>query len=249
MRILKPLFQYLITRKIIYFLFVHYLIKNEFIKKSYGYINVSNQSIFLKSLIFFGVYERKERIIIEKYLKTGLDIVEFGASLGVITLILSKKGGQKVIAVEANPSLLNNLNLTKSKNQLNNLFIYSRAISYQQGLVKLDIDKNNLGSKISENNGTLVKTIRLEDIIYDNNIKKFVLISDIEGAEIEFILNIQDNNIINNCVQIIIELHESKYNDFYYSKSLIANIIKSKFNMRIIFNSVDVWVFERNASD
>lgn len=249
MKNIKQLFQYLITRKFVYYLFVKWNINNEFIKKKYGYINVSKQSIFLKSLIFFGVYERKERIIIQKYLKTGFDIIELGSSLGVITLLLCKKSKKKVITVEANPCLNRNLNLTKFKNQLNNLYIYSQAISYQQGFVKFEIDYNNLGSKISETNGTFIQTIRIEDIVYQNNIKEFILISDIEGAEIEFILNLQDANIINNCVQIIIELHESKYNGILYSKDNMVKMIKSKFNMILIINSHDVWVFERQTNN
>ncbi len=70
---LKGMIQYILTNNFCYFLLVRWNIKNNFINKGYAYISVANQSSFLKALIFFGVYERKERVIINKYLKSEFD--------------------------------------------------------------------------------------------------------------------------------------------------------------------------------
>lgn len=109
----------------------------------------------------------------------------------------------------------------------------------------MEIDANNLGSKISENHGIMVNTIALDEIYHSNNLNKFILVSDIEGSEIEFILNLSDIKIINNCVQIIIELHEIEYETVLFSKKKMAELIISKFKMVEIFKSGNIWVFEK----
>jgi FkbM family methyltransferase len=241
----KQFFQSFITSNFIYYIFVKWGINNNYIKKNYGFISVSDQSKFLKALIFFGFYERKERVVIRKYLRPDYDIIELGASLGIITLNLCKYGKKRVFSVEANPFLIKNLYQTKIKNNLSLLKIYSRAISYKLGEVNFQIDLNNLGSKISENKGIQLQTIRLEDIYYQNNINKFILVSDIEGSEIELILFLEDNILINNCIQIIIELHDTFFCNKFYSIETMVSLISTKFNMKIVFNHGNIYVFEK----
>lgn len=242
---LKGLLQSILTNKVFIFLFIKFNIKENYIEQKDGFVSVINQSDFLKALIYTGFYERKEREIINKFIRKDLDVIELGSSLGIITLTICKNCEKRVFSVEANSKLIENLNRTKAKNELNQLTIYSRAISYGSEYVKFDIDNNNLGSKISDTKGILVKAITLEEIYYSNKINKFILVSDIEGSEIDFILNLCDNVIIENCMQIIIELHEIVHEGQLFTKEKMADLIALKFKMSTIYNAGDIWVFEK----
>jgi len=243
--IIKQVFQKIITSNLVFSLIVRSKIKDDFILNNGSLISVKNRTQFVISLIYFEFYERKELKIIKKYLYSNFPIIELGASLGVTTSLICKIINSKVIAVEANPNLKHNLELTKEKNNFNNLHILSAAISYTNNdVVNFNIDENNLGSKISSK-GILVPSITLESIVLKNNIREFILISDIEGAELSMFLNETNRIVIDNCKQIIIELHDSEFNGISYSKLEIAKIIEDKFQMKVLFNYGDIWVFNK----
>lgn len=240
------LFQSIITSRFIYGLVIKNTITDHFVQyRNLGYISVLGQSIYLQSLIYFGFYERKECKVIAKYLRTDLDVIELGASLGAATLAICKKTNKRIFSVEANQKLIENLNRTKEKNNLNNLFFYNRALSYSADLVEFFIDPNNLGSKKSVNTGEFIKSITLEKIIEENSIGEYIIVSDIEGAEIEFVVKLSDTIIIKNCKQIIIELHDTEFDSIHYSKSQIAELIKVNFSMNITYSDKLIWVFEK----
>ena len=90
-----------------------------------------------------------------------------------------------------------------------------------------------------------IKSITLEKIIEENSIGEYIIVSDIEGAEIEFVVKLSDTIIIKNCKQIIIELHYTEFDSIHYSKSQIAELIKVNFSMNITYSDKLIWVFEK----
>ena len=242
---LSSLFQYFITSKLLYVLIVKKFIKDDFIKLKQGYISVFHRSRFVKSLLFFGFYERKEQQVIANYLLKDNTIIELGASIGVITSLLCSMTNKSVYAVEANPLLQKNLELTKQKNNFSSLTIISSAISYTSSdCINFCIDDNNLGSKVALI-GEKVKTLTLHSLLNSYQIKDYVLIANIEGAELELFLLESDHDVIRNCKQIIIELHDAEYNGVKYLKTDIAKLIEQNFKMNYIFHYSDIWVFRR----
>ena len=242
---LSSLFQYFITSKLLYILLVKKFIKDDFIKLKQGYISVFHRSHFVKSLLFFGFYERKEQQVIANYLLKDNTIVELGASIGVITSLLCRMTNKSVYAVEANPLLQKNLELTKQKNNFSSLTIISSAISYTSSdFINFSIDENNLGSKVAPI-GEKVRTLTLHLLLTSYQIKDYILVADIEGAELELFLLETHHEVIRNCKQIIIELHDAEYNGVKYSKTDIAELIQQNFKMKYIFHYSDIWVFSR----
>ncbi len=81
--------------------------------------------------------------------------------------------------------------------------------------------------------------------IYDQFIvsKGFALVSDIEGAEAEFIF--EDSNFLKErCKQMIVELYETNFKNHIYTKKDLASAIVNKCNMKEVFNDGKTWVFE-----
>ena len=87
----------------------------------------------VKASIFWGIYESAEVRFVRQYLRSDLDVIELGASIGVVTTQILRKieSANKCIALEANPNLMETL---KSNLQINNkaknYHIINKAISY-----------------------------------------------------------------------------------------------------------------------
>ena len=231
--------------------FIYKWIVQRTMKKSYyflpiGKLNIENQSTYIQSLIYWNIYEKSEIKTISKYLDRHCPVIELGASIGMTTLTICSLVDKNVpvISVEANPLLINNLNNTKHINNLSNLDIVHAAIDYEGGgSIQFSIDANNLGSKKgSSSSSVIIKTVKLRELILNKNIKRFSLISDIEGAEVELFL-LEDVETFSGCELIIIELHDITYKDVCYTKNDIAEVIIKRFSMRILKTDGKTWVF------
>lgn len=223
-----------IVSKVIYFLYV----KNGFIKTSYGKIKVGDCPSLAISLLFWGLYEREDIYFINKYINNDkYDVVEFGASLGLTTLAISSRTSKKIISVEANPILYNNLLITKEINRKNNLIFENAVIDYSnENLVKFTIDHSSLSSSKRSKGLNVVEIIpvKLIEIIKKYSIREYFLVCDIEGAEIEVFLEDMHEDLINNCVGIIIELHPILYKEIFYNIKTLIEVISTNYNMKLV---------------
>ncbi|MEJ7676460.1 MAG: FkbM family methyltransferase [Segetibacter sp.] len=154
----------------------------------------------------------------------------------------------KVISVEANPLLNNSLNITKARNCFNNLYIVSAAIDYSDNdFIRFYQDDRNLGSHKSDDlQAVKVPTVKLSEIKKEYSLVDYCLVSDIEGAELEMFCLENDEETIEGCKQIIIELHNALFNGIKYQPSDISILITEKFKMNIKYNFQNTWVFEQN---
>ncbi len=73
-------------------------------------------------------------------------------------------------------------------------------------------------------------------------IEEYAIVSDIEGSEIEFLLN--ENDSLKKCKQLLIELHATDY-DKYYSVEDIKDIIITRHNFKLIKRRGPVFYFEK----
>jgi len=212
-------------------------------------VDLSASQNFIKASVFWGLYERSELKMISSRIYTKLPVIELGASLGLTSLaVQSKVKNEKVISVEANTKLIRNLENTKQLNNLVNWTILNYAIDYSgKDYINFEVDAGNLGSKKSFEasiNTIEIKSASLMDI-YKKNLSEenFVLIADIEGGEIEIIL--EDNVLLREkCKQMILELHDTAYKGIDYSKENIANLIIERTNMKTIYTDGKTWVFQ-----
>jgi len=213
-------------------------------------VDLSATQNFIKASVFWGLYERSELNTITTHINSQFPIIELGASLGLTSLAIQNKAkNQIIISVEANTKLIRNLEKTKKINQLNNWHILNYAIDYSgEDYIDFEVDFGNLGSKkslIPNVNTIKVKTATLKAIHKKHlDEQNFVLIADVEGAEIEIIL--EDSDFLKEkCKQIIIELHHTTYKGIDYNKKIIADLIVQKTKMKMIYNDGKTWVFNK----
>ena len=187
-----------------------------------SYVKDSN-----KAMLWFGWYERSEIDQTITYLDQAHDVIELGASIGVNTTQILKYIGdnRQLFTVEANPDLISLLTINITNNNPRNIRvnIMNAAIDYsnrKDDLVGFLITNSSLSGKISEDIGSenykIVKTIKLSDLSTQLNSEMFILVVDIEGAEVGMIIN-EMKFLKKRCFRIIIEIDGGYYNEKYYS--------------------------------
>jgi FkbM family methyltransferase len=220
--------------------------------------NVNNFSISTNSIhvtsttcahIFFRLYENTELKFVSKYVKDNATIVELGSSIGVITSAIAMSRSDCTFhCIEMNPDLIPLLEKNLKNNVNSDFFISNKAITGrfvepgEKAYFKKGTDSTT-GSLGEQKEGAyLIPKIRLSDYIKSNNIKEFTLVCDIEGAEVQIL--IEDAEALDKCQQIIIEAHFINYNRVYYTPELIKKLILSK-GFKIIDEYGPNFVFER----
>ena len=166
-----------------------------------------------------GFYESAEIRFVKRYLSPGMDVVELGSSLGVVSAHIACKMNRRrrLICVEANPYLLGPIRTNLAINAPDlHVVTFNRAIDYS-GVpeVALQIGRTNLSSfivrtpaNISKDSIVNVPTVQLRDIVQQQGFSEFALVCDIEGGEIGLLL--EDESIM-RAQQLIIELHTTEY--------------------------------------
>jgi FkbM family methyltransferase len=257
---------------VIPFIIVGFLLKVFKIKKCFRqnvYLTIDHPglSLLIRGMIFFGYYENSEPTIIKKYLDKNLDVIEFGAGIGLSTLTIIKKlHKKKLVSVEPdkisydiikknikinnfiNRVDFNNKNITLRKKSA---IILNMAVNYNSGFVRFNSYKMFLSNHVIDNNIKIpklwklrnsykIKAVTLKDILKKFKIKYYQLVCDIEGKEIELINRKEINP--KYCKKIIIDLHDLTYKNIFMNYNDVANKI-IKLGYKEIFSSINQKVF------
>lgn len=209
-----------------------------------------------RSAFYVGDLDRKITWICNRLVRPGDTVMDIGANIGIITVLLSKLVGEKgkVHAFEPNLKLCRSLKITIDHNKISNVCLHQIALGSEKSLLSLRIPQYNAGAgsfirnSTSNNCETIEVLVRpLSQIVFEENIKKIRLIKiDVEGFEAEvlkgadkmlstirpevilFELNEQTvDKPSNNCVFKILENFE--YYFFSIPKCLL-NMSLSPFN-------------------
>jgi FkbM family methyltransferase len=182
--------------------------------------------------ILWGFYESAEIRLIQKYLDPTLDVVEMGGSLGIVSGHIASKlnADRKMISVEANPFLLENIrtNMARFAKPGLDYEAWNFAVQYHEEEVAVHISADNTESGVGRKSvqtkeSILARTITLKEIIQRKQIGEYALVCDIEGSEIEIVL--YDLSSLNHCRQLFIELHEVDHNGRHYTPDDILNML------------------------
>jgi FkbM family methyltransferase len=257
------------------FVFIGYLLSILKVKKCYRqniYLTIDHPglTLLIRGMIFCGYYENSEPAILEKYLSKDLDVIEFGAGIGLSTLtILKKIQNKKIISVE--PDKIS-YDIIKKNIQINNFskrisfgnkkiafnrekiwggVILNMAVNYNSKFAKFNSYKMFLSNHVIDNNIKIpklwqlrdtynVQAITLKDIVKKFKIKYYQLVCDIEGKEIELIYRKEINP--KYCLKIIIDLHDLTYKNKFMNYSDVAKKI-IKLGYKEIFSSINQKVF------
>ena len=169
----------------------------------------------IKASLFWGLYESAEIRFVRKYLRSDLDVVELGSSIGVVAAQVGRKlqPERQLVCVEANIELLElvRLNVARNSSHVRTTVIHG-ALDYQASgsVTRLRLGDRNIDSSITDDpGGEAVPIVTLAGILSQQQIGDYVLVCDIEGAEAG-ILEIEKQALA-RCQQMIIELHASSY--------------------------------------
>ena len=214
-----------------------------------NYDVISNKT---KAEIFFNIYEGAEIKFIKKYFKRGYDVIEFGSSIGVVSCLIKSLMDikNKLVCVEASPTLFKILNKNLEINQLqdnSNVVNYaltakknSKQIFFNPGMSNTT---GNISQKQKSHNSIKIKSITINRILNDFNFDKHIMVMDIEGAEIEILLS--NNTSFKNCKLLFIELHRIKYDGILYNVDDMINILIDKYHFSLLDRNDNVCVFNK----
>ena len=212
---------------------------------------ITNQT---KASLFWRLYERAEIGFIQYYLRSDQDVIELGGSIGVTSCYILKKLNKtaKFLTLEADPELAVLLETNLILNNPNrNYTVINKAISYNSSShtqVEYTIGQHSTSGKLvhketRKNQQTcLVETITLAELIAENQIGEYVLVSDIEGAESGIFLH--DSSSLSQCQQIIIELHDTHLSSQTITITDMVDWI-GKLNFKLIDKHGHVFVFQK----
>lgn len=173
-------------------------------------------------------------------------ILDIGANLGIISILLSKKfPTTKIYSFEASPINYENFLKNIKDNNCTNITPFNLAVwSESNKTVEISTSPTNSGgSSIFYKDSfheqyptSQVKTISLKDIFDQNNIKKCKLLKmDIEGSEYHSFKSLPQDYINNKIENIGIEYHECEAKAEYPD---LKNIIdKSPINVVCTFSA------------
>ena len=83
-------------------------------------IDTNNPAVtpWVRTLVYWDMYETAELRFVQRYLPSDLDVVELGGSIGVVASQIARRlePGRQLISVEANPQIVNLLRENIGKN-------------------------------------------------------------------------------------------------------------------------------------
>lgn len=209
----------------------------------------------LAAAIFWGIYESAEIRFLRRYLRRDLDVVELGSSIGVVASQIARlqQPGHKLVCVEANPELVALLTRNLERNASEREFhVLNRAIDYDpsRSQVALVFGDTNLGGRTvgREAEGMRhrnVDTSTLSEILAQNGIDSFALVSDIEGAEVGILRH--DRAALERCEQLCIELHDSPSSPPDETVAALRRRLAEEHGFRLVERHGDVAFFDRPA--
>jgi FkbM family methyltransferase len=166
-----------------------------------------------------GIYESAEIRVLESVLAPDLDVVELGASLGVLSAYVARalNPGRTLLCVEANrallPTLTTNLKLTAPHLRWD---VVNAAIDYS-GSAQVDFlaGRSTWSGSVSRSQGvgTPVAACTLGELLASRPSLsgRYCLVMDIEGGEAGVAFG--DEFALEGCQMLIAELHRWRFRD------------------------------------
>jgi FkbM family methyltransferase len=167
------------------------------------------------SALFFGTYESAEVFLARQFLYPGGDVVELGASLGVLSAHLARRlaPGARLICVEPNASLHETIERTIRANSPSAQYLVLGGAVYYGSSRAVALDASNVNaarvSERAEPDRLSVPVTTLSEILRDQKVGRYTLVCDIEGAEAGLVT--RDTAALESCEQMLIETHEADF--------------------------------------
>ena len=199
--------------------------------KSFFFQHIRNRYDLLTIYEIFGEQDYNINKFIEKY-ELGITndlssklIIDCGSNIGSSIEFFSRiYPNSRIIGLEPE---INNFNFLKKNITFKNYLTLNKAISSEEKELKLNVNQiDNRSFNITEDNGTDVKSITVENIIknYSKDYKPFLIKIDIEGYESKLFK--KNFEWIDDFEIIIIEIHDwmlpGQSNSFNFIRALTS---------------------------
>lgn len=205
----------------------------------------------IKASIFWGFYESAEIRFIDSELRTDLDVVELGSSVGVTASHIAARldNERQIVCVEGNPALIPVIKRNARRNWDGRVSVVHAAItpSLNGAQLQFAVRPNTTESGLMSEGPVQidVPTSSLSRICAQFAVSDYVLVSDIEGAEVAFIYG--DDGALNRCQQIIIELHDSCLTTERLNIADLSRRLIQTHGFRLRKQYGPVFVFDKHA--
>lgn len=172
--------------------------------------------------------ETKEYAFLRRYLRTGDHVIDVGANVGTMTLLVAHliAPGGEVLAFEAHPKTYGYLAGNVALNRLRNVRLYNVALGEKTGEIRfsdrIDDDRN----QIEKDAGIVVPLHRLDDLCGERIRRRarIALIKiDVEGYEKFVFEGASDMLALTDCIHF--EAEESLYANFGYDFAAVRALL------------------------
>lgn len=162
-----------------------------------------------KSTILFGIYEVPEREFVQRHVHPTDSVVELGGSIGVVSCTINRilDVPTRHVVVEANPTLIPTLELNRRLNDAQFEVVHA-LVGYGSTFGSFTSTGHFLTGSVSAEHGdrVCVRSTDLGTLIAQLGNSPVVLVSDIEGSEVELVEN-ELTTIQEQVSTIIMETH------------------------------------------
>ena len=155
-------------------------------------------------------HEAAEVRFLESVVEQGMNVIDVGANIGISTVAIAKKVGErgKLFSFEPVLEYFNILEQNISFNRLENVKAFQVAVSNQVG--KGDLYENGLSSSIVSREGAkkfVVGTTTIDRFLSEEKVERIDLINmDCEGSEL-LVFHGAEETLQRNKVRIFCEIH------------------------------------------
>ena len=210
------------------------------IVKSRGFrFDISGEHGHHAAALRLGLYERAERYMAASFYDGTRDVVELGASLGVISCELARqrKPGIRLIAVEAEPTLAERALRNLKLNGFADAHVENLAIDYSGAQSVGFAGGLGLAGRVTDSGDLQVPAGTLSGLLDTYTVGEFDLVMDIEGAEDAVLRN--EFDALQRCRRILCEF-DSDHLDAEGTPPLLAQL-----GFRMIYRHESCAAFER----
>lgn len=204
-----------------------------------------------KWILLKGHYEAIERKLLEPILQKGMQVLEMGSSIGIVTAIIADKIGRsgKMVAIEASESLFNYSSKWLAKYpqlQLVHGFAFPVAEAPGIQIDSFDEVRGNLGGVVAfiqESSGSKgdERVWDINRICWHFNLQPELLVIDIEGSET--VMANTPLNLPQSIKYILIEFHAGLIPGGIKDVEAIKNALEEEgFNLKESSYSVCLFV-------
>jgi FkbM family methyltransferase len=203
--------------------------------------------------IFWGLYESAERSMVNKHLKPGLNVLELGSSLGVVSSRIAAKlrAGQTLVCVEGNHDLIESLQATlRAPSHACTVKVVNAIVGAgSMAGASFRRSKDHVSSKLvwsgtadDSSSDRSVPVLGYGSLVQQLPSGPYALVCDIEGAEHVFL---SEPGSLADCRQLIIELHDTQVGGREVTVGDLVLLVEAQ-GMRLKVSRWPVFLFERS---